>query len=67
MPLPPSGSSRSCRAATATAGPRGPGAYGGGGGGAGNNFARKAGAKGAVRIIWPGTSRSFPSTNTGDL
>ena len=43
------------------------GAYGGGGGGAGNNFARKAGAKGAVRIIWPGTSRSFPSTNTGDL
>lgn len=22
---------------------------------------------GAVRIIWPGTTRSFPSTNTGDL
>lgn len=25
------------------------------------------GAKGAVRIIWPGSSRSFPSTNTGSL
>jgi hypothetical protein len=23
--------------------------------------------RGAVRIIWPGTSRSFPSTNTGNL
>jgi hypothetical protein len=22
---------------------------------------------GAVRIIWPGTSRQFPSTNTQDL
>lgn len=26
-----------------------------------------AGASGAVRIIWPGTTRQFPSTNTGDL
>ena len=25
------------------------------------------GGPGAVRIIWPGTSRQFPSTNTGDL
>jgi hypothetical protein len=25
------------------------------------------GAVGAVRIIYPGTTRSFPSTNTGDL
>jgi hypothetical protein len=25
------------------------------------------GGVGAVRIIWPGTSRSFPSTNTGNL
>lgn len=25
------------------------------------------GAAGAVRIIWPGTTRSFPSTNTGNL
>jgi hypothetical protein len=41
------------------------GAYGGGGGSSigtpGN------GAGGAVRIIWPGTTRSFPSTNTGNL
>jgi hypothetical protein len=35
------------------------------GGGGSRNEAR-AGV-GAVRIIWPGTSRSFPSTNTGDL
>jgi hypothetical protein len=26
-----------------------------------------SGAGGAVRIIWPGTTRQFPSTNTGDL
>jgi hypothetical protein len=25
------------------------------------------GAGGAVRIIWPGTTRSFPSTCTGNL
>ena len=36
------------------------GAYGGGGG-SGN------GGKGAVRIIWPGNTRSFPSTCTGNL
>lgn len=34
---------------------------GGGGAGVGN------GAGGAVRIIWPGASRTFPSTNTLDL
>jgi hypothetical protein len=36
------------------------GSYGGGGnsGGAGT---------GAVRIIWPGNTRSFPSTNTADM
>jgi hypothetical protein len=28
---------------------------------------RGTGGNGAVRIIWPGTTRSFPSTNTGDL
>lgn len=41
------------------------GAYGGGGGlyfGSGSN-----GSGGAVRIIWPGTTRSFPSTCTGNL
>ena len=47
------------------------GAYGGGGGGtlsaANGAVASGAGGVGAVRIIWPGTTRSFPSTNTGDL
>jgi hypothetical protein len=44
------------------------GAYGGGGGGANDDGADGAnGAAGAVRIIWPGTTRSFPSTNTGNL
>lgn len=27
----------------------------------------EAGGGGAVRIIWPGTTRSFPATNTGNL
>jgi hypothetical protein len=26
-----------------------------------------SGGIGAVRVIWPGTTRSFPSTNTGNL
>lgn len=42
-----------------------PGNFGGGGGsggGSGEGF-----GKGAVRIIWPGNLRSFPSTNTQDL
>jgi len=53
------------------------GLYGGGGGGSGayEEFdpvyfefgVRGAGARGAVRIIWPGTTRQFPSTNTGDV
>ena len=42
---------------------------GGYGAGAGttstNNYGTAAG--GAVRIIWPGTTRTFPSTNTGNL
>jgi len=37
------------------------GAYGGGASGS------SSGGSGAVRIIWPGTTRSFPSTNTGNL
>lgn len=41
----------------------GGGLYGGGGGRSANG----AGGCGAVRIIWPGITRSFPSTNTGDL
>jgi hypothetical protein len=44
------------------------GLYGGGGP---NRYwasaGKSIGAVGAVRIIWPGTTRSFPSTNTGDL
>ena len=53
------------------------GLYGGGGGGGGyyqnqctgcQTFGDGvSGAGGAVRIIWPGTTRSFPSTNTGNL
>ncbi len=37
-----------------------------GGGTAGNGSSGTA-SYGAVRIIWPGTTRSFPSTNTGDM
>jgi len=40
------------------------GAYGGGGSSSGNGNIAGFGAQGAVRIIWPGTTRSFPSTNT---
>ena len=38
----------------------------GGGSGAANSGPGNA-AVGAVRIIWPGTTRQFPSTNTGNL
>lgn len=47
-----------------TDGGYGGGVYGGGGGGGSSDG--NAGV-GAVRIIWPGTTRSFPSTNTGNL
>lgn len=46
------------------------GGYGGGGGGGSSNGSSGSGGTGgpgAVRIIWPGTTRSFPSTNTGNL
>jgi len=33
----------------------------------GGSFAGNGVGRGAVRIIWPGTTRSFPSTNTGNL
>lgn len=36
--------------------------YGGGGGNS-----NQTGGVGAVRIIWPGTTRFFPNTNTGNL
>lgn len=39
------------------------GLYGGGGGGAGNGPG--CGTRGAVRIVWPGNTRQFPSTNVG--
>lgn len=46
------------------------GSYGGGGGGGIDNVyspKANAGRAGAVRIIWPGFTRQFPSTNTGNL
>jgi hypothetical protein len=30
-------------------------------------FQSSAAGVGAVRIIWPGTTRAFPSTNTGNV
>jgi hypothetical protein len=48
------------------------GTYGGGGGGPGKNWNTSSlrssasnGGGGAVRIIWPGSSRTFPSTDVG--
>jgi hypothetical protein len=46
------------------------GIYGSGGGGpgyGGGSAGQGKGAVGAVRIIWPGNTRSFPSTCTGNL
>lgn len=37
-----------------------------GGGGAGGYAAGSPGGSGAVRIIWPGSTRQFPSTNTAN-
>lgn len=43
------------------------GSYGGGGGGKGfTNSIGGTGGGGAVRIIWPGNQRQFPSTRTAD-
>ncbi len=46
-----------------------PGALYGGGAGTGSygTGTPSAGGGGAVRIIWPGNTRSFPSTNTADM
>lgn len=41
------------------------GQYGGAGGD--TSLDNGVGRSGAVRIIWPGNTRSFPSTNTGDM
>lgn len=46
------------------------GAYGGGGAGKYSSSCNPSGGLGgvgAVRIIWPGTTRTFPSTSTGDV
>jgi hypothetical protein len=57
----------------AVSAPGGPGSGGSGGthgaGGPGTDSpgASQNGFVGAVRIIYPGSTRSFPSTNTGDL
>jgi hypothetical protein len=45
----------------------GPGGLYGGGGGRSAFGAQGAGANGAVRIVYPGTTRSFPSTCVGNL
>ena len=42
------------------------GTYGGGSGGGNVAGLKGAGQYGAVRIIWPGSTRTFPSTCTGD-
>jgi hypothetical protein len=43
------------------------GAYGGGAASGRNNLAGGNGGGGAVRVLYPGTTRSYPSTNTGNL
>ena len=54
--------------ATGTGSPNGTGGlYGGGGGQAVSGSGGGTSVAGAVRIIWPGTTRTFPSTNTGNL
>ena len=42
------------------------GACGGGGGGGGTSGGGGPGGTGGVRIVWPGSTRQFPSTNVGD-
>ena len=43
------------------------GQYGAGGGGGPVNSSGASGSDGYVRIIWPGATRQFPNTNTGDV
>jgi len=61
------GSGGSSGSASSTAVGAAGGAYGGGGGsGGGSGYnAGGNGAGGAIRIIWPGCSRTYPSTCTG--
>jgi hypothetical protein len=58
------GSSSGFSCCTGTFGGNG-GLYGGGAGDTTQDDG--IGGRGAVRIIWPGNTRSFPSTNTGNL
>jgi hypothetical protein len=39
--------------------------YGGGGGADSNSHNCSHGGAGVVRIMWPGSTRQFPSTNAG--
>lgn len=62
------GSTGAGGASPAAAGGNGSGgSYGYGGGGSGGSTTQGFGSAGAVRIIWPGCARSFPSTCTGNL
>ena len=64
------GSSGANGSSTSTSGvPGNGGNYGGGSGNTYNGVSTKFGqpGRGALRIIWPGTTRSFPSTNTGNM
>jgi hypothetical protein len=58
-----SGSSSSFNKCTGIGVPGNGGAYGGGGGSSAN--VPSSGAGGAVRIVWPGNTRTFPSTCVG--
>ena len=42
------------------------GNYGGGSGAQGGNGTSQYGGNGAVRIMWPGDERAYPSTRTAD-
>ena len=61
-----SGGSGGANGTTGSGGTGGVGGAYGGGGGTGDSSGG-LGGKGAVRIIWPGTTRYFPSTNTADV
>jgi hypothetical protein len=41
------------------------GAFGGGGGGGTFSQAGASGGSGGVRLVWPGSTRTFPSTCVG--
>lgn len=65
------GSTGGCGGTTTGAAGGTGGTYGGGGGGGSSRtsgaYVSGTGGGGAIRIIWPGNTRSFPSTCTGNL